>query len=551
MLKRKNIVMIHIFFFVIMLLGRTETFAKTSVDVQNHFETGIVDIGIKEYQIVNGQEEIWVDHPTILPGDQVSKIPRIYNYGADCYVRVKILFRDIDAITEDNLLGMSVKWIKADDGWYYYKEILKTGTTVDVFKGFEVQENLAEHTTSKTFYIDIDADAIQSKNFVPNFESASPWGNVEILNCQKEGQYDIGILKKSDTQSFEIRYEGKSGDLVKNKEDFFANFPYLMPGDKYRDFIGFVNEDKTRDLNIYFRSEALDDSELLDKIFLRITTELKGEEKNVYYGPLRAVELSQDGLLGVIPKSSEGKFYFEIEVPETLNNQYTICDSYVKWIFSTEPITKTEPITGKPVKTGDSAMAWVYVFLMICSGCVMLKRKGRKKIVSAFLILAVCISALIMSGNIIAYLSDGDTVTNTMTIGGNRVELVEDFKPPSKLEPGVTFTKDVKVKNVGKNECYVRMKAVFTDSAMGDDCTLDWNTQDYEFMEEDGYYYYKEVLKRGEETPSLFTTVSLSESISEEQIKDFDILVYVETCQTYDFDDYKDAWVHYRRNRPE
>ena len=551
MLKRKNILRMLLFFFVIILFSGTETDAKTSVDVTNHFETGIVDIRIKEYQIVNGQEEIWTDPPMVLPGDRVSKIPRIYNDGTDCYVRVKICFREAGELTEANLFGMSAKWMKADDGWYYYKEILKTGTTVDVFKGFEIQKNLSEDMTEKTFYIDIDADAIQSKNFTPDFEAASPWGTVEILKCEKEGQYDISILKKSDTQSFEIRYEGDIGKLIKNKEDFFVNFPYLMPGDKYSDFIRIVNDDKTKDLNIYFRSEAKDDSELLDKIFLRITMERNGETKNIYYGSLRALELSKDCLLGVIPKGSEGEFYFEIEVPKTLNNKYTILDSNVKWIFSIEPIQNTEPMIGNSVKTGDDAKVWMYVTLLAGSAGVLMMRKWRKKIWWSCLMLIFFMGVLAMSGNIAAYLSDGDKAVNSISIGGNRVELIEIFEPPSKLMPGVTFTKDVKVKNVGANDCYVRIKAVFTDSAMGDCCTLDFNTQDYEYRAEDGFYYYKEVLKEGEQTPSLFTTVSLSEEIAEEQIKDFDILVYTETYQSYGFDNYKDAWTHYYRNKPE
>lgn len=551
MLKRKNIVMILILFVMTMLFCRTEIYAKTSVDVTNHFETGIVDIGIKEYREVSGKEELWEDNLTVLPGDRVSKIPRIYNYGTDCYVRVKIHFREAGELTENNLFGMSDQWMKADDGWYYYKQILKEGKTADVFNGFEIQKNLSEKMAEKTFYIDIDAEAIQSKNFTPNFESASPWGSVEILSCEKEGQYDIGVLKKSDTQAFKIEYQGKTEKLIKNKDDFFVNFPYLMPGDKYSDFIKLVNDNKTKDMKIYFRSEAKDDSELLDKIVLRITTELNGEKRAVYEGSLRAVELSKEGLLGVIPRSKEGTFYFEIEVPSTLNNQYTILDSHVKWIFSTEPVRETKPLIGESVKTGDTAMVGIYAVLLLFSSCVLIMRKRRKKFMQIWCVCFLLLSSFWITGRVFAYLADGDKAVNMMVIGGNRVELIERFEPPAELVPGVTFTKDVKVKNVGQNDCYVRIKAVFTDSDMGDYCTLDFNMQEYEYSEEDGYYYYKKVLKKDEETTSLFTTVSLSRSIPKEQIKDFDILVYTETYQSHGFDDYKHAWAHYHRNRPE
>lgn len=378
MLKRNRFIIV-LAFSVMMLVSPTgQAYAKTSVDVTNNFETGIVDIGIKEYQITDGKEELWKDNPIVLPGDKVSKIPRVYNYGADCYVRVKIAFRETEEITEEHLFGISDKWLKADDGYYYYTEILKSGKDVDVFQGLRIPEEISEEMSGKSFYLDISLDAIQSKNFTPDFKSASPWGSIEIMKCEKEGQYDISTFKKSDNQSFKIEYRGDTGKLVKNKDDFFMNFPYLMPGDKYSDRIEIENSDKRKDVKLYFRSEAKDDSELLDKIMLRITTDINGEQKEVYYGSLRAAQLSEDILLGVIKKNSKGVFYFEIEVPAELNNKYTILDSYVKWIFSTEPIKENKqdaiinPITGKPVQTGDTGMPLAYASLMAASTVILM-----------------------------------------------------------------------------------------------------------------------------------------------------------------------------------
>ena len=166
-------------------------------------------------------------------------------------------------------------------------------------------------------------------------------------------------------------------------------------------------------------------------------------------------------------------------------------------------------------------------------------------------ILFIIIFILLISFPVIsAYLSDADTAENKLTVGGNRIELIEDFQPPKELLPGTSFTKDVKVENVGPNDCYVRIKAVFTDSDMEKYCTVDFNTTDYVYNSEDGFYYYKEILKSGETTPSLFTTVSLSDSITAEEIKDFDILVYTESYQSEGFTDYASAWEYYARNNP-
>ena len=176
-------------------------------------------------------------------------------------------------------------------------------------------------------------------------------------------------------------------------------------------------------------------------------------------------------------------------------------------------------------------------------------KKGTKLILIIWGAL-LALTAFLVAGTINAYFTDGDTAVNMVAIGGNRIELVEVFDPPSRLEPGVSFKKDVKVRNVGSNDCFVRIKAVFTDIDMGKHCSLDWNELAYEYSEEDGYYYYKKVLKKNEETESLFTTVSLSASIPEAEIKDFDILIYTETYQSYGFEDYREAWTHYQRNKP-
>ena len=177
--------------------------------------------------------------------------------------------------------------------------------------------------------------------------------------------------------------------------------------------------------------------------------------------------------------------------------------------------------------------------------------KKKKWLIGTLLILTVLI---IGGGGIYTYLSDGDNSKNDFTVGSVNTEIVEEFTPPTKLEPGIRFTKDVKVRNLGPNDCYIRIKAVFTDSDMGDSCEVDWNTDDFVYNEKDGYYYYKEIVKAEEFTESLFTTVTLSTEILPEEIKDFNILIYSEAYQTggkingkwREFTGYEEAWTYYQ-----
>ena len=51
------------------------------------------------------------DRRIVLPGDEISKIPRITNHSEPCWVRVKISYTDdldgLDGLDDRNLTGMS------------------------------------------------------------------------------------------------------------------------------------------------------------------------------------------------------------------------------------------------------------------------------------------------------------------------------------------------------------------------------------------------------------------------------------------------------------
>ncbi len=375
---------------LIMALGCGLVYAAVSVEVTNHFETGIVDINLMEYQIdESSQEEMpWVDEPTVFPGEYISKIPRVHNDGNDCYIRAKVTMTPSEGMPQEDfekieIGGTSEKWLLADDGYLYYTDILKTGEDADVFEWVSIPVDMTNESQDERFYINVEVDAIQSKNFTPEFSSATPWGSVEVLACEKEGQYEISSLKKADSQSFKVQYQGDAKKLITNSDDFFANLPYMMPGDSFNDVARLVNT-SSNDIKLYFRSEALDDSELLDKIQLKITTEIGGKKVVYYEGSLRAAALSESAVIGTIPAKSEGNFHFDLHVPAELNNQYSISSSYVKWIFSTEEIPQPGPDKPDSPKTGDEAdlNLWMGMFggsLVAIGMVVMMSVTDRKK----------------------------------------------------------------------------------------------------------------------------------------------------------------------------
>lgn len=150
---------------------------------------------------------------------------------------------------------------------------------------------------------------------------------------------------------------------------------------------------------------------------------------------------------------------------------------------------------------------------------------------------------------IVAYLTAADFAENELTVGYVNAGTVETFYPPQKLEPGVRFEKKVTIKNQGLCDCYVRVKVVFSDSDMQEACILDYNTDDYVYDAEDGYWYYKEILEVNESSESLFSVIQVKENVEPATIKDFDIQIYEEAYQAEGFSNYKKAWDFFKKNR--
>ena len=342
----------------------TSIYAYSEISVENTFTTGIVDIELEEFTLENGKEVEWSDaYQNILPGQSISKIPRITNYGNDCYIRADICFVDT-SLTEETLFGMPSEWKLAADGFYYYTKILSTDEEIDLFQGFTVPDDLSEDAQESEFRIQICVEAVQSDNFKPDFELYDPWQNIEIQQCMKEGMYDISAFKQSDQLSFEIKYVGETEKLYVNTNDFFSNFPVLLPGHVYEDTLEFVNQSDD-EVNLYFRSSAPDGTELLDKVMLKISKAFNGMESVIYDDTIRSSDLSENVLLATIKAGESGRLNYEIYVPETLDNTYTIMEDSVVWIFSTTPISDAEVIS-----TGDETPThWLW---MIFTGSALL-----------------------------------------------------------------------------------------------------------------------------------------------------------------------------------
>lgn len=170
--------------------------------------------------------------------------------------------------------------------------------------------------------------------------------------------------------------------------------------------------------------------------------------------------------------------------------------------------------------------------------------KKNKKI-----IIASCIIILIIAiaSGIYAYFTYRASAENTIVLGYNKIALNENYEPPLTMEKGISFKKEPYVTNTGNVDCYVRVKSVVSDSRVEADLSIDYNNEDYEYNSEDGYWYYKNVLKPGESTEKLFTTVSIAEDADDLILDGFDIYVYAESVQTIEGKSMEEVWNYFNK----
>ena len=378
---------------VAFLSSSTNVFAKTvlQTDVLNNFQIGIVDIDLSEYQENDNKTETeFKNNLEVWPGGTVSKIPRIKNKGADAYIRVKVDINDSNIksnkhLTADNISGWNKDLVKRGD-YYYYTKVLKNAQSFDVFKKVSVPAQWDSEAAGQSFDIKISVDAIQAKNFSPNFDEKEPWGNVEIQKCIHENGYDFNTLKAASNQKLSVTLLDKATDLISSPKDFFVNLPYLMPGDAMTDKVTLRNN-YTKPVNLYFGSIASKSGTVLDYMYAKIYFKPSGgSETLIYEGKLNTD--MQYRLLATINAGQQGEMIFTISVPTTVDNKYALQKSNIKWLFMAEfeedkPASVQTPILPTHIfKTGDTGLT-PYLITMVISGIgllyVLIASKKRKE----------------------------------------------------------------------------------------------------------------------------------------------------------------------------
>lgn len=388
-----------------MIAGISGTYGYFSdiVTVTNHIATGDVNISLKEYEVKQGIETLYTNPKVVLPGDVISKIPRITNHAEPCWIRARITFendrKELESLTDESILGIPGQWIKRGD-YYYYTKVLNHGETATLFQGIEIPAKWTEAHASQNLKVNIQADAIQAAHFQPDFQAMSPWGNQEIELCVHEENGET--ISEKPKVKLSVEFSGTAHKLLAVPDDFFANIRTAVPGDVFQDSIE-VSNTTENPAEIFFHTGLVcqreDRMELLRKLGLTIT--MNG--KTIYQGNLQAEKLKSDISLGVFQPGEKGTMEFVVSVPKELKNAYALRDAAVKWFFTVyeddeKPSSApkdgkgndSDPLEGRntvqntsPVKTADETPVVLMLVLgllaAITGGTALFCRRMRKK----------------------------------------------------------------------------------------------------------------------------------------------------------------------------
>lgn len=367
--------------------------AGPEASVTNRLHTSVVDITLENYKEVDGKETPFTEEDReimVMPGMQVSQIPKITNKAEDCYIRAGIALgsrMEVERpLTLDDISGFSEDWVRQGD-YYYYKEILKKGETVPLFDTITIpaewdtrygEEGIEDYYTLNSWDVTVRVDAIQERNLTPDFASGTPWGaegkDFAVQECIQEDGYELTAYEKNGPPKFQVAYQGDSGKLIAAPEDFFEGLGLLVPGDTCTGAFTMKN-DGERSRTFYFKTEILEEKELLEEITLKIWS----GSTVIYEGPLNSRSLNSYVDICSLKKGQEQDVGFSVSVPKELDNQYTLSDCKVKWLFK----TVEEPEKARPVRTGDGTEDAVIWALAGAAAVLMavetLRRKRRRK----------------------------------------------------------------------------------------------------------------------------------------------------------------------------
>lgn len=336
--SKKRLFLLGLIFFIIMSISGIYALTNEVINsTESTLSTSFVDIEIKEYNKDNN--EFTEDGRGVMPGEDISLIPRINNLGIECYIRAKLSYT-INGKEYNELEfidGNYKNWTK-DNGYYYYSSILNKNSSVDLFNNVHIPDSLSDQDNA-TIVVNIIVEAVQAKNFDGRVSS---WNGVNIIKAV-DRSYEVDPSGDST-----IIYENDAERYIQISDNFFGNLGNLLPGDSESETVIIKNNGRNK-INYYVSLEydelTEEEKNLLNNINLIIKKEngtILSESKLYNFEKV---------LLGTYNLNDTENISFEVSLPKELDNEFSKIIAKVRWKFSVDLIdyneTPTNPVTGK------------------------------------------------------------------------------------------------------------------------------------------------------------------------------------------------------------
>ena len=362
------------------LLGLTGIYALPKAYVLYQANTGKVDICLKEYMLEEGKEVPWKNGKDVLPGGFVSKIPRIRNDGAECYVRATVSFssqkESEKPLSLENLEGISSDWVR-DGDYFYYKHTVKPGEKVELFQGIRIPWEWKTPDEDNVWKACVRAEAVQAEYFSPDFTGEDPWGmKVYTFPIQYAPEGDIQE-QTADTEEVELLLAEQVQGFAVEQEGCMKTLETFVPGKSQMGSIRLKNTTE-KEREVFFRAETQEQSVLLEKMELKVELLEKEENRILYQGSAAACTPKELQSLGKLAPQEEKQLRFTFSLAKDADNTYALQKGKIKFWFTTG-----EEETGKiatAVSTGDPQKPIGYLVTAVGAAIVLLFMVlGRKR----------------------------------------------------------------------------------------------------------------------------------------------------------------------------
>ncbi len=186
--KKKNVIISLIILLCVIGISQTLAYTTSSVETENIITFGNLKLKIVETVLNETGEEIPFspEEPVdITKKESVSRIVKVENVGQQpMFVRVElnITGTDKDGNTVESAkeladYNINEEYWLYDNGWYYYTGILEPGTQSEelITEVMFDTNQITNNYPGGSFHLEINAQAVQSKNNGTNVIEASGW----------------------------------------------------------------------------------------------------------------------------------------------------------------------------------------------------------------------------------------------------------------------------------------------------------------------------------------------------------------------------------------